>query len=115
MEAVLILAILILAVATIYPSIRKTREAVIIQATAMELKNCQAAIRDIIRQQDSITNASQINLDIINDALVENGKPLPIWPSEADLSTFIPDSTNGPTMNVVLRSGVHTVTIQDAN
>ena len=110
---VLIISIVVLAVATIYPPVVKAREGIAIESAAYELKYCQDTIKEMLQENNTVTNASDVTLGLINSYLLEAGKPKPVWPAQADIASFAPDTTNGPTINVILKSGVRTVTTSD--
>lgn len=113
LEALLLLCIAALAVATIYPSMVKVRDAVLVETAARELDHSTLAINDIVKTQSPVTNATEITLDMISDVLYESGRRQLAWPPEVDLSTFSVDASNAPSVSVRLKSGLRTVTLDD--
>ena len=113
LELFIIFCIAVLAIATIYPPIAKVKEAVLVETAARELDHSMLAIKDIVKAQSPVTNATEITLDMIGDTLYSSGKRHLVWPKEVDLSTFRVDASNAPTVNVRLKSGVRTVTLDD--
>ena len=109
----LILSIFVLAVATIYPPFVKAREGIAVESAANELKYCNDAIDGILRTDNTVTNASDITLERINIYLTDIGKRTLIWPAQARTASFVPCTTNGPAIDLVLQSGVRTVTTDD--
>lgn len=117
LEIILILCIVALAAATILPSVRKTREAIAVERTARSLEYCDDAIIRILKRQSPVTNREDIAMWMINKAFRAPEVP-PLWPREADMASFDPTPTNGPTINLKFVYGIHTnivkVTVDDA-
>ncbi|MGI5869140.1 MAG: hypothetical protein ACOX9C_06845 [Kiritimatiellia bacterium] len=111
--AVLLVAIVVLAVATVLPLLRKAQEGVAVEKTAIQLKYCNDAVHRILKERSPVTNRADMTYGIITNALASWGKPPFAWPPEVDLATFDATSTNGPSVGVRLKSGVRTVTSQD--
>lgn len=117
LEIILILSIIALAVATIYPSINQTREGIAIEKTARSLERCELAIHFILKEGMLATNRADISIAILNQAFTDTNLSskvsAPIWPPQADLNSFNPQTKSSPTMDVILKSGIRTVTIED--
>jgi type II secretory pathway pseudopilin PulG len=117
LEFLLILSIIALAAATILPSIRKTREAIAVERTARALEYCNDAISRILKNQSPVTNREDIAIWMINKAFRPPEVP-PVWPREADMASFDPTPTNGPTIHLKFvygpRTNIVKVTVDDA-
>lgn len=118
LEFLLILCIVALAAATLLPSFRKTREAVAVERTARALEYCNDAISRILKSQSPVTNREDIAIWMINKAFRPPEVP-PVWPREADMESFDPTPTNGPTINLKFvygpRTNIVKVTVDDAS
>lgn len=117
LEVVLILCIVALAATTLLPAIRKTREAIAVERTARALESCHDAIDRILKSQSPVTNREDIAIWMINKAFRPPEVP-PAWPREADMDSFDPTPTNGPSINLKFVYGARTnivkVTVDDA-
>lgn len=117
LEIFLLLCIIALTVATIYPSINQTREGIAIEKTARSLEQCEKAIQLILKEGTLATNRNDISLALLTQAFTDTNLSTkvsaPIWPPEADLNSFNPLTRSNATINVVLKSGTRTVTIED--
>ena len=117
LEIILILCIIALFLVTTLPSINQTREGIAIEKTARSLEQCEMAILFILKDGILATNRADISIAILNQAFADTNLSsrvsTPIWPPEADLNSFNPQTKDSPTMNVILKSGTKTVTIED--
>ena len=81
------------------PDVRRVRNAVRADRTALELARCENAIRRLERLG---TNRTDVTLAMIDDWLVSEAGEKPLaWPEGADPNTFALDGTNGVSMLVV--------------
>ena len=113
LEVVLVAGIAALAAATLIPLARQTQEAIIVEETALQLKYANDAVLRILTERNGITNRADVTYGIVTNALAGWDKPPFAWPAEADLASFDAVATNGPSMNVRLRSGARKVTPED--
>ena len=113
LEFLLILGILVLAVATIAPSVIKAKEAIAVERAARALASCSDPVGRIITEQQVATNRTPINLKMVEVALGKKGSTPPIWPPEADLSLFSANASNDLSIVITLQSGRRTVTLDD--
>lgn len=117
LEFILLLGIVVLGVVTVLPSIRKIQEGIAIEKTARSLESCSMAISFILKEGTLATNQTDISIAMLDQAFTNTNlsstvRP-PSWPPEADLTSFSPQKSGSPTMNVNLKSGVRTVTADD--
>lgn len=113
LEFLLILGILVLSVATIAPSVIKAKESIAVERSARALASCSDAVKRIIAEQLVATNQTPITLKMVEASLKKAGSTPPIWPPEADLSSFSADASNDLSIVVMLQSGQRTVTLDD--
>ena len=117
LEIILVLCIIALAAVTILPSITQAREGIAIEKTAQSLERCETAIHFILKEKTLATNRADISIAILNQAFEDTNLCLrvsaPIWPPEADLNSFNPQTKDSATMDVILKSGTITVTVED--
>lgn len=117
LERMLVIGIIALAVATILPSVRLTREAVAVERAARCLEKSEAAITFILKNDPTVTNRSAISLDMIDKAFADTNLSAhtspPAWPEEAVRDSFNPGKNGDPTISVQLKAGGKTVSIDD--
>lgn len=117
LELILLLGIIALAIVTLRPSIQKTLEGIAIEKAARGLESCMTAIPFILKEGTLATNRADITIATLTQAFTNTNLsskvPPPLWPPEADLASFNPQETGSPTLNVKLKSGIRTVTVDD--
>lgn len=117
LEIALILGIIALAVVTTLPSITHTQEGIAIEKTARGLERCEMAIHFILKDGRLATNRADISIAILNQAFGDTNLSArvnpPVWPPEADLNSFNPQTTGSSTLDVIFKSGRRTVSIED--
>jgi len=117
LEIILIVGIIALTLATILPSLHRSHEGIAVEKTARSLERCIDGIHFILKDGTLTTNRADITIAMLNEAFTNSNLAsriqAPIWPPEADLNSFNPQASNGPTINVVLKSGTRTVTAED--
>lgn len=113
-EGVLILAIVVLAVATIMPAVHKTRDAVAVEIAARNLQMVESAVDYLFKaKRDEAFTEADITYEMIVTALRDHGHTLAEWPKEADLETLLFTSPDGPTVTLNLKCGERIVTVDD--
>ena len=117
LESILVLCIIALGIVTILPSIRKVQEGIAVDKAARGLESSLTAINFILKDGTLATNRTDISIATIYQAFANTNlsskvKP-PHWPPEADLASFSPQKLGYPTINVKLKSGTRTVTVDD--
>lgn len=117
LELTLVISIMAVATLTILPSVRLTREAIAIERAAQCLEKSEAVIAFILTNDATLTNRLDISLEMIANAfgntnLSAHISPI-VWPAEAVLSSFNSGENGNPTINVRLKSGETTVSIDD--
>ena len=113
LEFLLILGILVLAFVTIAPSFIKAKESIAVERAARALAACSDVVNRIIAEQQVSTNRTPITLKMVETSLGKTGGTPPIWPPEADLSSFSANASNDLSIVVKLQSGRRTVTLDD--
>lgn len=117
LELVLIISIVALAIATILPSVRLTREAIAVERAARCLEKSETAIRYILATDPAVTNRLAISLDMIGIAFADTNLSSrispPDWPAETILDSFNPGENGNPTINVLLKAGETEISIDD--
>jgi len=117
LEGVLIISITALAIATILPSVRLTREAIAVERAARCLEKSETAIKFILAIDPTVTNRLEISLDMIENAFANTNLSSrispPAWPPEAVLESFNPGNNGSPTINVRLKTGETKISSDD--
>jgi len=104
LETVFILAAVAMGAYAVVPTVRRVRDSARVDLAARSLRDCDRALRHLLVTREA-TNAADVTLEAIVADRRSAGRPEPVWPASADLSSFDPTGTNGCTIRVTLSDG----------
>ncbi len=116
-ELLVIAATLVMAYATIVPPVVKSRRALKVELTALNLATVEDAIEILERRNEENPDFSraQVTYDDICGVISDLGNKSLVWPPEVDLSTLDLLSTNGPSVIMTLPDNWVTVRVSDVS